>query len=158
MKHGIGKMIFKDKGEYYGYWENGKRHGEGIFTYKNQDIYTGWWKYGIKEGKGTYVFNNTGMKFVGDWQNGNFVQGKWIFPNGTYFEGIFENNQPKGKGKWIFPNHNILEGEYIQIIDPDDQGEPAEGEEDEKKVKVKLEWKSSCTIINSAAGVNSIEQ
>lgn len=47
MKHGIGKMIYKekeppaDKGEYYGYWENGKRHGEGMLTYPNKDVYSG---------------------------------------------------------------------------------------------------------------------
>lgn len=29
------------KGEYYGYWENGKRHGEGLFTYPSEDTYSG---------------------------------------------------------------------------------------------------------------------
>ena len=45
MKHGIGKMIYKPKGEpkgdYYGYWENGKKSGEGVFTYPGGDIYSG---------------------------------------------------------------------------------------------------------------------
>ena len=105
-KHGIGKMVYKQKGEYYGYWENGKRHGEGVFTYINKDTYTGkrlanslgWWKYGKKEGRGTYTFAETGMKFVGDWHDGIFGQGRWVLPNGTYFEGQFDKNQPKGPG------------------------------------------------------------
>ena len=36
------------------------------------------------------------MKIVGDWFNGQVIKGKWIFANGTYFEGKFENNYPKG--------------------------------------------------------------
>ena len=47
-------MIYNKKGEYYGYWEHGRRHGEGVFTYPNGDVYSGWWKYGDKEGTGTY--------------------------------------------------------------------------------------------------------
>ena len=42
MKHGIGKYVYKDKGEYFGHFENGKRHGEGVFTYLNGDNYKGW--------------------------------------------------------------------------------------------------------------------
>ena len=56
------------------------------------------WKNGKRDGKGTYIFSGTGIKYVGIWSEGNFVHGKWLFPNGTYFEGGFEDNQPKGKG------------------------------------------------------------
>ena len=56
------------------------------------------WKNGKRDGKGTYIFAGTGIKYVGMWSEGNFVQGKWLFPNGTYFEGGFEGDQPKGKG------------------------------------------------------------
>lgn len=74
--------------------------------YKNQDIYSGQWKNGNKDGPGTYVFKETGMKYVGTYKNGQMVQGKWKYPNGTYFEGNFDNNQPKGKGSWHFENGN----------------------------------------------------
>lgn len=60
--------------------------------------YIGWWKYGKKEGQGIYLFADTGMKFVGTWSSGGFGRGKWVFPNGTYYEGEFDKNQPKGKG------------------------------------------------------------
>ena len=62
MKHGIGKMIYNESGEYFGRFENGKRHGEGVFTYKNKDIYSGSWMYGKKHGKGTFIFSATKMK------------------------------------------------------------------------------------------------
>ena len=60
------------------------------------------WKFGKKDGKGTFIFEDTKMKYVGIWSDGNFVQGKWILPNGTFFEGNFEGNQPKGKGIQTF--------------------------------------------------------
>lgn len=96
LKHGIGKMIYNGKGEYYGYWENGKRHGEGRFTYTNGDVYSGWWKFGEKEGTGTYIFKSTGMKLFGQWKHSSIESGKWIYPNGMYYEGQFANNKPNG--------------------------------------------------------------
>ncbi len=69
-KSGIGKMTYVGIGSYYGYWENNERNGEGVMTYVNQDVYSGNWKNGQKHGLGTYVFFATGMKFVGNWNNG----------------------------------------------------------------------------------------
>ena len=36
------------------------------------------------------------------------VSGQWKYPNGTYFEGSFGFNKPKGKGLWKFENGNKL--------------------------------------------------
>ena len=96
-KHGIGRMTYAKTGEYNGFWENGKRHGKGVFKYTNGDVYSGWWKFGEKEGTGCYTFSN-GMKLFGNWVNGSMSDGKWIYPNGMYYEGQFENNKPKGQG------------------------------------------------------------
>ena len=115
MKHGIGKQIYTGVGEYNGYWQKGERHGEGVMIYKNKDIYSGMWKAGKKDGHGTYVFNDTGMKYVGTFKNGELIQGKWLYPNGSFFQGNFENNKPKGKGTWHFVNGNTVEGDYTQI-------------------------------------------
>ena len=52
------------------------------------------------------------MKYVGTWKAGQMVKGKWIYPNGTCFEGNFDNNQPKGHGKWNFSNGNCVSGQY----------------------------------------------
>ena len=60
-------MIYADKSEYYGQWNNGKKEGEGMFIYPNKDIYSGYWLNGKKHGQGTYVFNATGMKYIGKW-------------------------------------------------------------------------------------------
>ena len=52
------------------------------------------------------------MKYVGNWKSGQMVTGKWLYPNGSYFQGNFDNNQPKGHGKWNFENGNKVEGDY----------------------------------------------
>ena len=49
---------------------------------------------------------------MGEWINGEIISGKWLFPNGTYFEGHFEKNKPKGVGVWCFINGNKIVGEF----------------------------------------------
>lgn len=56
---------------------------------------------------------------------GQVEQGKWIQPNGTFYEGAFSNNKPNGKGRWVFKNGNVLDGEYEQ--------KKKEGEEEEEQ-------------------------
>ena len=101
-KHGIGRQNYVGLGDYYGNWVNGEKEGEGVMIYVNQDIYSGQWKNGKKDGNGTYIFEATKMKFVGQFRAGNFVNGKWYYPNGSYFDGNFDNNKPKGVGNWNF--------------------------------------------------------
>jgi radial spoke head protein 1 len=105
-------MVYAGVGVYYGYWDAGLRHGEGVMTYKNEDIYSGNWREGKKHGTGTYVFKETGMKFVGKWESGQIVNGEWKYPDGSKFNGTFDNNKPKGRGKWVFNNGNVVEGDY----------------------------------------------
>lgn len=159
LKDGIGRMNYADGGDYYGFWENGRRHGEGVFTYKNGDMYSGWWKFGEKEGTGTYTFKSTGMKLFGEWTAGQITQGKWIYPNGMYYEGGFSNNKPKGDGKWVFKNGNVLSGMYDQKeVVPGEDEVPEELPEGEvAKTKYSLEWHSHTNITESAHKVNSVE-
>ena len=115
MKHGIGLQNYTGIGRYQGYWKEGERSGEGVMIYVNQDVYSGQWKKGKKDGKGTYIFKETGMKYEGTFKNGQMVKGKWKYSNGTYFDGNFDNNEPKGNGSWHFDNGNVVQGCYTQI-------------------------------------------
>ena len=85
-------MTYNEQGEYTGSWQYGKRHGEGKFKYTNRDIYTGSWRHGKKDGRGSYHFKDSGMTKFGMWASNKIIEGHWIYPNGTYFEGKFENN------------------------------------------------------------------
>ena len=144
LKEGIGKMTFGTEGEYTGHFVAGQRSGEGVYKYlKTKDLYSGSWKNGLKHGKGTFIFFDTKMKIVGDWFNGQIIKGKWIFSNGTYFEGKFENNYPKGEGVWHFANGNTIKGEFTHEL----KEIPAVGKQPEKQITV-IDWKSDKAPIN----------
>ena len=87
------------------------------------------------------------MKLVGDWKDNHIVQGRWIFPNGTYYEGAFANDKPNEQGKWYYSNGNTLDGSYKQTIIPNE-------DPDDKKINMKLEWQSNVGISDSAWMVN----
>lgn len=76
------------------------------------------------------------MKYVGNWKGGSMVKGKWLYPNGTFFEGNFDNNQPKGHGKWHFENGNLVDGQYSQIKRADVEDPNV----------IKLSWKTTSDI------------
>ena len=99
--------------------------------YVNGDIYSGMWKNGKKDGQGSYIFEATKMKFVGTFKAGQLTVGKWQYPNGSFFDGRFDNNQPKGAGEWHFQNGNVVCGTYSQTkrVDTD-------------KDAIKLSWKT----------------
>ena len=84
------------------------------------------------------------MKLYGEWTAGSLGNGKWIYPNGMFYEGNFKNNKPNGEGKWVFKNGNELKGTYTQKEkEPEDGEEPPEEELEEgaiKKPKISLEW------------------
>ena len=144
LKEGIGKMTFGTEGEYTGHFVAGQRSGEGVYKYlKTKDLYSGSWKNGLKHGKGTFIFFDTKMKIVGNWFNGQIMEGKWIFSNGTYFEGKFENNYPKGEGVWHFANGNTIKGEFTHEV----KEIPAAGKQPEKQITV-IDWKSDKAPIN----------
>ncbi|KPI86010.1 hypothetical protein ABL78_4913 [Leptomonas seymouri] len=91
---GLGMMKNKDATIYKGEFLENKRHGQGVFYYLNGDIYSGNWKNGAKDGFGTYHFVD-GSEYRGEWTQNNFVQGQWILPGGSYYEGKFDKkNRP----------------------------------------------------------------
>ena len=97
----------------------------------------------------------------GEWASGQIKCGRWIYPNGVYFEGNFENNKPIGEGTWNFQNGNKLEGAYTQR--PKEAGEDDEPIEEEEgdgvpKAKYDLVWQAATGIAASAHLVNSVEQ
>jgi len=101
----------------------------------------------------------------GEWENSRLSTGKWIYPNGLYFEGAFQNNKPQGKGTWFFKNGNCLEGTFEQKPKVKGEDEAASDEEVnengdaiEKKVKFDLVWNTTTNIAASAHQVNSVEQ
>eukprot|EP00798_Chlamydomonas_sp_ICE-L_P016350 gene16350-22549_t len=88
-KHGKGKFTFPDKGVYEGDFQEDKMHGSGQYTYSNGDIFRGSFADGKRHGKGMYHFKVAGCQMVGDWEEGGFVYGRWIYKDGSMFFGEF---------------------------------------------------------------------
>ena len=42
------------------------------------------------------------QKLTGEWNENQILQGKWVFPNGTIYEGQFKGNKPNGNGIFLF--------------------------------------------------------
>lgn len=86
------------------------------------------------------------MKLSGEWLKGNIVEGKWIFPNGIYWEGKFKGNKPTDIGTWFFPSTNTVKGEFKQIEDEEADADPDSGEK-----PIKLTWKTLPSFYNPEA-------
>merc|ERR1712146_266572 len=107
---------------------------------------------------GTYIYADSGMKLEGKWDTAKFVKGKWILPNGVFYEGNFTANKPNGDGVWYFGSGNEAHGVYTQKKnEEEEEPEPAAGDDEdeeeqnqEPKVKVKLDFKARQFLYESA--------
>lgn len=89
-KQGKGKMTFPDKSVYEGDYTDDQMEGNGTYTYSNGDIYRGQFKAGKRSGSGMYHFKFAGCQMVGDWLEGGFIYGRWIYKDGSMFFGEFD--------------------------------------------------------------------
>ena len=98
------------------------------------------------------------MKIVGEWANGQVTHGRWIFANGTYFEGLFENNYPKGEGVWHFTNGNTVKGSFGQEMkDNPNPEENAEEGEDNSQITV-INWVTDPQITDPTRDLYKVEE
>ncbi len=108
------KINWKD-GTYEGKVDFKKRpHGFGRYTYTGYGsggYLEGNWVHGFLFGKG--VEDHNGPRYEGEFQNsGWFGHGKFIYRDGTYYEGEFKGNKC-GLGKMIYANGDLFEGEWF---------------------------------------------
>jgi hypothetical protein len=67
--HGMGTMIYPDKGKYYGQWKYSYRDGIGTMEYADGSKYVGKWVRDLPNGEGTFI-NPEGIAFSGTFKNG----------------------------------------------------------------------------------------
>ncbi|KAG2485636.1 hypothetical protein HYH03_015696 [Edaphochlamys debaryana] len=128
-KSGQGKMKFPDKGVYEGEWQDDQPHGSGTYTYPNGDVYQGGFQAGKRHGKGMYHYKAPCAQLVGDWSEGAFAYGRWVFRDGSMFMGKFgadgqPNSQPDA-GSYYFAGsgltqegHTAKDGAWVAHADP----------------------------------------
>ena len=140
LRHGRGKMTWKDGDKYDGDWKNGKFEGngkyfynngdryegefkndtcegKGIYYYENGDIYEGEFKNWKSEGKGTYYYNSgesAGDKYVGDFKDdASNGKGIYYYKSGDRYEGDFKDDKKDGKGIYYYNNGDREIGDYL---------------------------------------------
>jgi hypothetical protein len=67
--HGMGTMIYPDKGKYHGQWKYDHRDGIGTMEYADGSKYVGKWVRDLPNGEGTFI-NPEGIAFSGTFKNG----------------------------------------------------------------------------------------
>lgn len=76
LKHGIGKLVFKQGNEYQGQFQNDLREGYGYYKWPDNRRFKGWWHNNKQHGLGMYFSpESTNYKF-GLWQMGKRI--KWF--------------------------------------------------------------------------------
>ena len=120
--HGYGSWRSKNNGSIYdGFFKQDKFNGFGIMTNSVGTFY-GEFLNGIRYGYGIEDEALTGNKYIGMWQDGKrHGAGILITMDGSYFEGIFANNNLSGDGLAIFPNGSYFIGE-VSVDGPNGNG------------------------------------
>ncbi|KAL7016229.1 hypothetical protein ACKWTF_009967 [Chironomus riparius] len=94
-----------------GFLRNDKFHGYGVLSHEDVTYY-GEFNNNVKSGYGIEDDSISGNKYIGMWQDGKrHGPGILITMDGSYFEGLFVNNQLSGDGLVIFPNGSYYIGE-----------------------------------------------
>lgn len=75
-------------------------HGNGVLE-TEESRYEGAFWAGERSGEGTLRMAN-GETFKGKFRNGMKLFGKYTYPNGSYYEGSFENDLPHGNGVFVW--------------------------------------------------------
>ncbi|MBP7184178.1 MAG: caspase family protein [Saprospiraceae bacterium] len=110
-----GIMYYPDGSRYEGGWKNSKKHGNGILYYKDGTSMKGTWQNGDYVGdqqvvnsntanstnsQSTSSNNNSSSSNLKDCNNNycNNEKGRYVYGDGSVYEGTFVNGQPEGKG------------------------------------------------------------
>ncbi|GBF91518.1 hypothetical protein Rsub_04258 [Raphidocelis subcapitata] len=107
-REGRGVMRFPDGGSYDGEWVADKMEGTGTYTYASGDVFRGGFKAGRKSGAGA-----DGCQFHGAWSEGDFVEGRWVWRDGSMFAGAFDASKPAQGKHWFSGSHLVQAGRYI---------------------------------------------
>ena len=100
---------------YTGYIKNGLPHGEGIYIWSLSNcIYFGEFVDGKYDGQGTFIWHN-GDKLVGQFSNGNPVNGVYTYASsGCTYTGSFNSNwKYEGEGVFTWPSGWKFEGTFF---------------------------------------------
>jgi hypothetical protein len=106
---------------------NNLSEGEGSMIFKGGNKYSGSFRKGLMHGKGKYEWISQGVVYSGDFKNNSITgtgnsfidgddsnsQGRYDWPDGTYYEGELIEGIRNGRGKFV-GNFGEYEGDWRQ--------------------------------------------
>ncbi len=118
--HGVGTLYYSDGRRYSGQWSKRYQNGRGLMTYPNGKAVKGIWKGG--EYYGTEGIAKVDLPSIkndivevqngcvdGDCDNG---YGRYVYADGTKYEGKFSNGKKNGFGSCWFNNGEFYMGNW----------------------------------------------
>ena len=115
--NGNGKLYYNNNVYYFyeGTFSDGLRHGQGKLVWKNGQRYEGNWEYDKINGSGTMVFAD-GNKYVGSFINDNMTKGTYYYNcgdnSGGRYEGEFRNGKRWGNGTMYYKDGGYVIAEW----------------------------------------------
>jgi len=103
------------KKQYEGHFRNNVREGIGRMTYENGDVYVGQWQNDCRTGEGVCYFHN-GDIFQGIWKFDKMVRGLYRKANGEIYDGEIKEGEYDGYGKYIWPTGKWFEGIFVKSL------------------------------------------
>mmetsp|Transcript_4888 Transcript_4888/g.12548 ORF Transcript_4888/g.12548 Transcript_4888/m.12548 type:complete len:856 (-) Transcript_4888:151-2718(-) len=91
---------------YIGEWEEGMFSGQGTLTMRTGETYSGGWAAGLRSGPGEAKVPDTGEWYKGGWERNAYSgkgHGRFIYPDGTIYEGETVSGGRQGEGQLIAP-------------------------------------------------------
>ncbi|PNH05067.1 Radial spoke head 1, partial [Tetrabaena socialis] len=113
-KHGKGTMTYPDKGVYEGDWVEDVMQGTGTYTYASGDVYQGGFQAGKRHGQGMYHFRAPCCQLVGDWKEGAFTYGRWVFRDGSMFMGKFQGESRPEAGSYYYSGSSLVQEGHFE--------------------------------------------
>ena len=116
--HGVGTCYYSDGTTYRGEWSHRYPEGQGIKTMPDGRNWEGAWKMGLPvDEKGVVVenlFPEPEPVIQSGCLEGNCKDGKGMFayPDGSKYEGEFQNSKPHGEGVLTYANEDFYFGEF----------------------------------------------
>jgi len=111
MPHGKGRLEYAAGRWYEGDWKHGRWTGQGRLSNGDGDLYEGELRNDHKHGHGTMRFAD-GRVFVGEYVNGQMVQGKMTYQDGSTYEGGWMDGMRHSRGRCVFTDRSIYDGEF----------------------------------------------
>jgi hypothetical protein len=108
IRHGQGKLTFKDRSFYRGTFNEEKMDGYGVHVSApdadgNATQFEGQWKSNMRHGTGTLMDRDGSVYHGKFFDNRKHGQGSMQYADGTTYTGLWEHNQIRGSGAVTLP-------------------------------------------------------